>query len=136
MESLISSNSPAVKLNALYEFLRNEPDFLDKEAQDELISKFKIAKEAKSKAGLTDVTKRWTEKKEKAKALKTAKWLFVKSGYGKRCTKCGERYEIDEEVFVYTDGNKGYHPDCAPQEAKESEDAKVYYNRYLMNKGN
>jgi hypothetical protein len=134
MESLISSNSPAVKLNALYEFLRNEPDVLDKTEQDALISKFKIAKEAKSKAGLTDATKRWTEKKEKVKTLKEAKWLFMKSPYMKNCEQCKERYLVDDHIFLYVSGsgkNMGYHPHCAPQEAKDDQNSKVFYENYL-----
>jgi hypothetical protein len=136
IEQLMLSNSPAAKLNALYEFLRNEPDFLSKEEQDSLISKFKIAKEAKSKAGLNDVTKRWKEKKAKGKALRESKWLFLeKSPYGKQCVKCNERYEIDDPIFLRcegkTEGNKGYHPDCAPEEAKADEKASVFYNRFL-----
>ena len=135
MEEIMTSNSPAVKLNALYEFLRNEPDFLTKEEQDTLISKFKIAKEAKSQAGKNDATKRWEEKKSKGKDLKKSKWLFIKSPLGKRCVECNQRYEIDEHIFVLTGANKGYHPDCAPAEAKADEQASKFYNRYLLEQG-
>lgn len=134
MESLISSNSPAVKLNALYEFLRIEPDFLDRETQDLLIAKFKIAKESKSKAGLTDVTKRWNKKKTKGKDLKKTKWLFIKSPYMKTCTQCKEKYYVDDYIFVHIEKNgekNGYHLVCAPQAAKDDEGAKPYYDNYL-----
>lgn len=131
----MTSNSPAHKLNALYEFLRNEPDFLSKEEQDDLISKFKIAKEAKSQSGKNDVTKRWDKKKDKGKKLKESKWIFIQSPYGKPCSKCNERYEIDDHIFVHTGEKKGYHPDCAPPEAKADEQANEFYKRHLTEQG-
>ena len=74
--------------------------------------------------------------KEKVAKRKVAKWLFLKSKYGTRCAACNERYEIDDYVFVYTDGNTGYHPACAPQAAKDAEETKKFYAKYIGDNAN
>jgi hypothetical protein len=135
MEDMVKTNSPEKKLNALYEFLRNEPDFLSKEDQDILISKFKIAKEAKSKAGLTDATKRWKKEVNKKTEQGESRWVFFpSSNFGTKCFHCGERYEIGEPCFGhYHDGktkSDPYHITCVPQDVK---DTNTHYQTYTKN---
>lgn len=135
LQEVIVTNSPACRLNALYELLRLEPDLLSKEAQNNLISSFKASKEAKSKAGLTDAQKRWNAKKDKIEKESKVNWLFFKkSKRGSLCTACPNRYELDEPMILNRATSKGYHPECAPPEAINEVSTNPFYINYT--KGN
>lgn len=131
LNEVISTNSPASRLNALYELLRKEPHLISTEAQNNVINSFKQNKDAKSKAGLTDIQKRWSKKKE---AVKDRNWLFYpKSKRGTICKSCFSRYELSDPCILNTDNGNGYHPNCAPEEAvKEFVDVNdTFYKNYL-----
>jgi hypothetical protein len=122
LDKILQSNSPATRLNALYELLRQEPSYFTKEEQDLLINKFKDAKESKSKQGLNDSTKQWQNKKKKFSKDEKERWSFIKSSaYGTKCSQCHERYEIGDSIFLQNPGNHGRHINCTPNEIKEND---------------
>lgn len=133
LRDVTSTNSPASRLNALYELLRLEPVLLTKETQNNLINSLRAAKEAKSNAGLTDAQKRWKKKKEKVEANIDKRWCFFpKSPRMSMCKECNQRYMIDEPCVLDKLDSRGYHPGCAPNEAKEElSSANIYYQRFL-----
>lgn len=132
MQEVISTNSPATRLNSLYEFFRLEPNFLTLEEQTELLAKFKDARDKKSNAGKNDIAKRWDKIKETNKQKSTG-WACMKSSYGKVCSGCSSRYEIDDIIFLKN--KKAYHPGCAPPEAHQDEVAQSHYQRFLKSEG-
>lgn len=128
MQEIINTNSPATRLNAVYEFFRLEPNVLSTEEQTTLLTLCKDSRDKKAQLGRNDVTRRWDKIKEKKQ--KTFGWACIKSPYGNKfCHKCDEKYLAGE--IVYLKESKGYHLDCAPDEAKQDELAQSHYNRIL-----
>lgn len=129
MLSMLTTNSPEQRLNNLYEFLRQEPDLLSKEEQDNVINSFKLAKEAKSKEGRNEISKRWDKiKKDKQKG-----WIFMEScTFAQQCLKCGEISYTGDPCF-YDDSIKPsprLHEDCAGEDIK----ANVEYYQKVLNR--
>ena len=140
-ELIISLNVNSVKdrYNALLEFITLYPGELDTDDVKRLISNFKQSREAKVEQGKKDAAKRW-HKKNGTKVNTSAQWIFLKnSRFGARCTKCDNRYEIGDSVFVDKNGNKGFHIECTPEEVKDgtlegAEECFIHYKKFCETK--
>lgn len=127
MQEVLNTNSPSTRLNALYEFLLKEPDFLSLDERNTLTSAYKLAKETKSAAGKAYAQKRKSKEK---KSFPAGTWLFIpKSRYMGTCEGCREKYFIDDPVFVQD--KNGYHVECTPADVRDNH---PLYKKYLLSK--
>lgn len=125
INSLFNTNKNANKLNALYEFLRSEPEVLTDEQADmliEIINKLASEKKEKSK---NKATKSWEKRKKK---YQDGFYAF-KNKIMCTCDQCGEVCLVGDPVILQKEGGKfakRYHLACAPAESTDAEMVKKY----------
>lgn len=135
IKDLLATQSPGSHIAIIYKFLAAEEiDMEDKYIKD-LIVYLQTKSDLKRLQSSQGGTKTHLTKANFKKRSPSTTWICIlKSSYRALCVHCKTYYFPGDPIILDAAGNNGYHPQCAPQIAKDLLAHDKFYNQMLAQK--